>query len=503
MAEEDIRRIKLEKVAALRDLGRNPHPERFERTHTLAEASELPEGTGGVRVAGRVVSRRAFGKLAFFDLQDIRGRCQCSIQVDRVGKDTFKEFSRLVDIGDFVGVEGETYHTRIGQLTVQAERYEVLGKSLYPLPEKYHAIADRELRYRRRYLDLIMDAGSRERFLMRGRVVRTLRECLESHGFDEVECPVLQSKASGALATPFRTHHKALDLPLCLSIAPETWLKRCIVAGYDRVYEFARCFRNEGMDPSHLQEFTMLEYYVAYWNYVDNMNFTEKLIRHTLVECFDTLEVEFAGQTIDFGGDWPRRPLAELIDEHAGIDIGACDDVGALRAAMTERNMVIEGTEKLGWGALVDQLYKKVARPSLVQPTFVTSHPIELSPLARRSDADPRIADRFQLVVRGWEVLNAYSELVDPVDQRRRLEEQARLNAAGDADAMMMDEDYLLAMEHAMPPISGWGMGIDRFVALATGAENLRDVVLFPLMKPESGVAESPEPAPDSPSETG
>ena len=498
MAEEDIRRVKLEKVEALRELGRNPYPERFDRTHTLAEAAELEPGVEGVRIAGRIVSRRAFGKLAFFDLQDLGGRCQASLQVDVVGKDSFKEFTKLADIGDFVGVEGTTYHTKVGQLTVQASSYEILGKTLRPLPEKYNAISDPEIRYRRRYLDLIMDEESRERFRLRTRLVRTLRRLLDDRGFEEVETPVLQAKPSGAMATPFRTHHNALDIDLFLRIAPETYLKRCVVAGFDRVYEFARVFRNEGIAASHLQDFTMLEYYAAYWNYIDNMNFTEDLIRRTIDECLGRLEISTGedGPTVDFGGEWPRRSLAELIEEHGGIDIEQHRDADSLRAAMATRSIHLDGTDRLGWGALVDQLYKKVARPKLVQPTFVTSHPIELSPLARANDHDAGRADRFQLVVRGWELLNAYSELVDPIDQRERLEEQARLNAAGDDEAMVMDEDYLMAMEHGMPPISGWGMGIDRFAALVSGVENLRDVVLFPLMRPEGASPVTEDSAP-------
>ncbi|MEM7167856.1 MAG: lysine--tRNA ligase [Planctomycetota bacterium] len=485
MTEEQIRQVKLDKIERLREQGINPYPERFERTHSLRDAAELAEGTTGVRICGRIVSRREFGKLSFFDLQDMQGRCQASIQQDEVGKDVFKRFIKLVDIGDFVGVEGEMYKTRVGQTTVKATEFQLLGKTLHPLPEKYHAINDQELRYRRRYLDLITDEESRSRFLLRSKLIRVMRDYLDSQGFDEVETPVLQTKPSGALATPFMTHHNALDLPLYLRIAPETYLKRCIVAGFDRVYEFSRVFRNEGMDPSHLQDFTMLEYYSAYWNYIDNMNFTETLIRDTLEKCLDTLEVEVGGEKVDFAQDWPRRGLTELIDEHAGIDVGKYAEAGALREAITDKKIHLDGIEKFGRGALIDQLYKKVCRPKLTQPVFVTSHPIDLSPLARRNDDQPEISDRFQLVVRGWELLNAYSELVDPIDQRQRLEEQAQLNAGGDDEAMVMDEDYLLAMEHGMPPISGWGMGIDRFVALVTGAENLRDVVLFPLLKPE------------------
>ncbi|MCA8960815.1 MAG: lysine--tRNA ligase [Planctomycetes bacterium] len=485
MSDDEIRRIKLEKIQELRDMGRNPYPERFERSHHLAEACELEEGVAGVRIAGRMISRKEFGKFAFFTLQDIHGQCQASIQVDRVSKETFKEFTRLADIGDFIGVEGETYRTKVGTLTVNIDRYEILGKTLYPLPEKYHGLVDQEARYRRRYLDLVMDGEARERFLLRGRIVRSIRRILDENGFDEVETPVLQTKPSGALATPFETHHNALDMPLYMRIAPETYLKRCIVAGFDRVYEMARVFRNEGMDPSHLQDFTMLEYYCAYWNFVDNMDFTEKLIRECLQEVLGTLQVTIGEDTIDFGAKWPRRSLAELIEEHSGLRIDEHPDASSLRVALRDRHIVVDKLDELGRGAIIDQLYKKVCRPKLVQPIFVTSHPVDLSPLARRNDHDPTITDRFQLVVRGWEILNAYSELVDPIDQRQRLEEQAALNEGGDDEAMVMDEDYLLAMEHGMPPISGWGMGIDRFAALAAGVENLRDVVLFPLMKSE------------------
>lgn len=490
MAEDRIREIKLEKIAEMREMGLHPHPERFERSHTLAAASQLDEGTEGVRIAGRIVSRREFGKLSFFDLQDLEGRFQCSLQLDVIGKESFKAFTRLVDVGDFVGLEGSLYRTRIGQLTLQGSSWQLLGKTLRPLPEKFHAIADQELRYRRRYLDMIMDEESRKRFHLRGRLIRQLRNSLDASGFEEVDTPVLQTKASGALATPFETHHNALDMSVFLRIAPETYLKRLIVGGYDRVYEFARVFRNEGVSPAHLQDFTMLEYYVAYWNYVDNMDFTEKLLREALGETLGDLKVSYGDETIDYSSEWPRRSLGELISEYASIDIDNHGDADSLRAAIASNGIELDGIDKLGRGNLIDQLFKKVCRPRLRQPTFVTSHPVDLSPLARRNDDNPDVTDRFQLVVRGWEILNAYSELVDPIDQRKRLEEQASLHAAGDHEAMEMDEDYLLAMEYGMPPISGWGMGIDRFAALASGVENLRDVVLFPLMKPLEGPPE-------------
>lgn len=489
MAEDRIREIKIDKIEKLREQGLQPYPDRWERSHTLEQASALEPGTAGVRVCGRLVSRRDFGKLSFFDLQDLKGRIQCSVQRDDLGKESYSAFSKMVDIGDFVGVEGELYLTRVGQLTVRASSWEILGKTLRPMPEKFHAINDREILYRRRYLDLISSDESRQRFRLRRDFMRSLRDGLDEAGFDEVETPVLQTKPSGALATPFETHHAALDMPIYLRIAPETYLKRCVVAGFDRVYEFARVFRNEGMDPSHLQDFTMLEYYAAYWNYIDNMDFTEKLLQQSIEKCTGSLQVPHGAGEIDFSGSWPRRTLTDLIQEYSSIDISAHGDADQLRAALDKAKIEIDGAEKFGRGAIIDQLYKKTVRPRITQPTFVTSHPVDLSPLARRNDDQPDISDRFQLVIHGWEVINAYSELVDPIDQRARLEQQAQLGAEGDQEAMVMDEDYLLAMEHGMPPISGWGMGIDRIVALLTGAENLRDVVLFPLMKPEEGSA--------------
>ncbi len=362
------------------------------------------------------------------------------------------------------------------------------AKALRPLPEKWHGLQDQELRWRQRYLDLVMNEETRERFRKRTRVVKVMREFLDAHGFEEVETPVLVPHASGAMARPFVARHNALDMDVYLRIAPETYLKRLIVGGYDRVYEFARCFRNEGMDPSHLQDFTMLEWYAAYWNFADNMDFTERLVQHTLERVAGGLKLSFAGKETDFSGTWPRRRLRDIIAEDCGIDIDRERTADDLREAMRRAGIRLElkpgEVERLSRGNLIDQLYKKVSRPKIANPVFVTSHPADLSPLARRNDENPEVADRFQLVVHGWEIVNAYSELVDPIDQRRRLEEQAAARRQGDEEAMVMEEDYLVAMEYGMPPVSGFGMGIDRFCALLTGQENLRDVVLFPLMRP-------------------
>jgi lysyl-tRNA synthetase class 2 len=411
------------------------------------------------------------------------------VQLEAVGEDFYKQvWKKLVDIGDFIGIEGATMITKSGEPTVAAEKVTFLGKTLRPLPEKWHGVSDQETCYRQRYLDLIMNQDTMERFRLRSRVVRAIRKFLESHQFEEVETPVLQTKASGATARPFFSHHNALDMPVTLRIAPETWLKRLIVGGMDRVYEFARCFRNEGMDPSHLQDFTMLEFYAAWWNYEDNMRFTEKLIQSVVQEINGSLTLELKGRTVDFSGSWPRVSFRDLLLKDAGIDITVDNTAPKLLARMKDQGIFLEGVpvETLGFGNLVDQLYKKVSRPKLLGPMFLVEHPIELSPLARRNDKDETLTDRFQVVVRSWEIVNAYSELVDPIDQRQRLDSQASLKEAGDLEAMELDEEYLLAMEYGMPPISGFGMGIDRLVCLLTNQDNLRDVVLFPLMKPLS-----------------
>ncbi len=502
---EDLRQVRLDKLQRLVEQGVHPHPERFERTHRLGEAAALPEGTRGVRVCGRVVLMRDMGKLTFATLQDLDGRVQVALTRDGLDPDPersralYQRFTKLVDLWDFVGVEGEMFLTKTGEPTVRVAAWTFLGKCLQPPASKYKASSDVEYMWRKRYVDLVTNPTSRARFKLRGKVVRALREMLDRTGFEEVETPILCNQASGALARPFLSHHNAMDMPVVLRIAPETYLKRLVVGGYDRVYELARCFRNEGMDPSHLQDFTMLEFYAAYWNYEDNMAFTEELVRHVVREATGGLVVRRGEREIDFGAQFPRHTLRDLILEHGGVDIDLHPDAPSLRAAIAARGLELERMDA-GRGSLIDQLYKRTARPKLVQPCFITRHPIDLSPLARSADDDPRAVDRFQLVVDGWEVVNAYSELVDPLDQRRRLEEQASLRGAGDDEAMPLDEDYLTAMEHGMPPISGWGMGIDRFVALLADAPNLRDVVLFPLLKP---VPEGEEPGAGEPEGAG
>lgn len=499
----DQRQVRLNKLDKIRSEGVNPYPERFERTHTIGEAMVAPEGTEGVASAGRLILIRVIGKLTFAHIQDFSGKIQIALSKKEIGEERYKWFIDHFDIGDFIGVKGKIVRTKTGELTIDVAEYAFLGKALRPLPEKWHGLRDVEACYRRRYLDLIMNEETRKRFALRTRLARAIREFLDREGFLEVDTPILQTKPSGARAKPFVTHHNTLDMPAYLRIAPETYLKRLIVGGYDKVYEFGRCFRNEGMDPSHVQDFTMIEYYCAYWNYEDNMNFTEKFIKHVLNETLGRLNITCAGREINFDGAWPRVSMRDLLLKDCGIDIDKCETAEALRAEIKKKGIEVEDLDKVSRGPMIDSLYKKVSRPKVIQPAFLTAHPIDLSPLARRNDARPDITDRFQLIVNGWEIVNAYSELVDPIDQRKRFEEQARLHAEGDEEAMPMDEDYLLCMEYGMPPISGWGLGFDRLVALIAGSENLRDVILFPLMKPlasetkydEKGAIETAQPA--------
>ncbi|MBR6200550.1 MAG: lysine--tRNA ligase [Spirochaetales bacterium] len=489
MASTDERNIRIEKLKKLREAGINPYLDRCDRTCMIDEARRTAEDGKEYALAGRLMLKRSFGKLIFATIQDFTDRIQISLNKKNLDEETFKFFEKMIDVGDHIWVHGTIHHTEKGELTLGVAECKLLSKAIRPLPEKFHGITDLEARSRQRYLDLIMNKETKERFVKRTKFVNALREFLNSHDFMEVETPILQVKPSGALAKPFKTHHNALDIDMYLRIAPETYLKRLIAGGFDRVYDLGRCFRNEGIDPSHLQEFTMIEYYAAYWNYIDNMNFTEKLLKHLLMTVNGSLKLNYQGTEIDFDGSWPRYSFRELIMEHADIDINDYPDKDSLVKAIKAKNITLEGVDynKIGRGNLIDQLYKKVARPKMINPQFLIHHPIDLSPLARRNDDNPMITDRFQLVVNGWEVVNAYSELIDPIDQLERLEEQARAREKGDDEAMIKEDDFIACMEYGMPPISGWGMGIDRFVALLTNQENLREVVLFPTMKLTEG----------------
>ena len=482
--QELVRREKLKEISKVC----NPYAERYEVTHSLKEASTLPDETKGVRVAGRIVFMRKMGKLSFVRLRDIEGDLQISIKIDLVGEEKYQFFKTLVDVGDFLGAEGEIFTTHTGEKTLRVSSFEFLGKALKPLPEKFHGVTDPELCYRERYLDLIMNEETRKRFLMKYEFIKEIRRYLEDKGYIEIETPVLSNKASGALAKPFIAHHNALDMDVYLRIAPETYLKRAIVGGFTKVFEFARCFRNEGIDSTHLQDFTMLEGYGAYLNYQDNMKLMEDMLKTVIQKVFGSLQVKIGDKTIDFSKKWEQVSFRDVLLKYVDIDILEFNDKEKLLNEIKRRGITLDtdaDLDTIGYGNLIDVLYKKVARPYMIEPVFLTEHPIALSPLARANDENKEITDRFQLVINGAEIINGYSELVDPQEQERRLEEQARLKSDGDEEAMMMDMDYIEAMEVGMPPISGWGIGIDRVIQVLTDTPNIKDNVLFPLMRPE------------------
>ncbi len=465
----------------------NPYPERYEVTHSLKEASLLEDGTNNVSVAGRIVFMRQMGKLSFIKIRDIESDLQLSIKIDLVGEEKYQFLKDYIDVGDFIGAEGEMFTTHTGEKTLRTNSFEFLGKALKPLPEKFHGLTDPELCYRNRYVDMIMNEDTRKRFLTRINFVKELRNYLNNLGYYEIETPILNNKPSGAVARPFKSHHNALDLDVYLRIAPETYMKRAVIAGMPKVYEIARCFRNEGMDATHLQDFTMIECYQAYFNYKDNMKLIQNMLQSIIQKLYGTLTIQIGDKEVDLSGDWGSVTFRELIQQYANIDIEEYNTKEKLLQKILDDKIELDSEtpiENLGFGNLVDYLYKKVARPNIVGPIYLTEHPISLSPLARANDDRPEITDRFQLIINGAEIVNGFSELVDPQEQEKRLLEQAALKANGDEEAMDMDYDYIGAMEYGMPPISGWGMGIDRLIQLLTNSENIKDVVMFPLMRP-------------------
>ncbi|MEK7547317.1 MAG: lysine--tRNA ligase [Patescibacteria group bacterium] len=495
--------IRLGKANDLRKMKINPYANRFERTHTSKQAlaegekSKLREvadivkspAKNPMKICGRLMTLREHGKLTFGHIQDFYGKIQICFMEDLIGKEKYNLLKK-VDMADFIGVEGELFRTRHGEITLLVYEFTMLSKALRALPEKWHGIKDQETKYRQRYLDTTMNRESLERFLLRSNLIKILREFYWAEGFIEIETPVLESVSSGAAAKPFITHHNALDIDVYLRIAAgELWQKRAIVGGFEKTFEVARCFRNEGIDPSHLQEFTMIEHYAAFWDYEDNMKFTERMFEYFLKKLLGTTKIKVKDREgkemdLDFKTPWPRKKFVELIKQDCGIDILKYDNAKDLLKEIKKKKIFIEKAETLGYGSLSDHLYKQVSRPKLIQPTFVIEHPLSTKPLSRKNDDDPRLCDTFQLLVNTWEIINAYGEIVDPIDQRERFEAQVRAKDAGDEEAMMMDEEYLTAMEHGMPCISGWGMGIDRLVTLLAGQDNLKDSVLFPLMRP-------------------
>ena len=481
--QEIVRREKIEEIRKVC----NPYPERYEVTHTLKDASVLPDETKNVKVAGRIVFMRKMGKLSFLKLRDIEGDIQVSIKVDLVGEEAYEFFKSNIDIGDFIGVDGEIFTTHTGEKTLRADNFTFLGKALKPLPEKFHGLIDTEIKYRERYVDLISNEESRNVFLGRSKLYAFVHKYFAEHGFLQVETPIMQTAVCGAAARPFYTHHNALDLDMNLRIAPETYLKQCIAGGFTKVYEIAKCFRNEGMDTEHLQEFTQIEWYASYWNFEDNIKFYQGFIKNLVLELKGTTVVEYQGNLLDFGKDnWDRINYVEEMRKILGFDFLDVEEPSELKQKIIATGLFNESDleEYKSLSQIIDFVYKKKIRANIIQPTILYNYPAVLIPLARRNDLDNRIIDVFQVVACGTELCKAYSELVDPEIQRRNFEDQAKAKAQGDDETMEIDEGFMGAMEQGMPPISGLGFGIDRLMMVLYNQDSIRDVVLFPTMKP-------------------
>ena len=483
----DERQMRLKRLEAIKSAGINPYPEKFNKTHNLSKAKSAKEGTK-VKSAGRIMTSRVMGKIAFCHLQDWSGKCQIVLNINEIGAEKFQWFADNFDIGDFIGVSGEVFITKAGETSILVKEYEFLGKSLLPLPDKFHGLKDTDTIYRQRYLDLIMNEESKKRFKFRSDFIRAIREFYWQENFMEVETPTFLHQATGATATPYQTHNNALDIDLFLRISHELPLKELIVGGMEKIFELGKAYRNEGVDPSHLPEHTHLEHYCAYWNFEDNIKFTEQMFDY----IFDKLKLERKieienregeKQLVDFTTPWPRVNFVDLLKKDTGLDIMKYDDAKELLKDIKKKKIEFEDMDEMSLSGLVDNLYKKVSRPKLVGPVILFHYPKYLQPLARINDEDNKIVDQFQLLVNGWEIVKAYSELVDPIDQKERFDAQKTAKTAGEGEVMEGDDDFITALEHGAPPISGWGMGIDRTVAILTGQNNLRDVVLFPLLR--------------------
>lgn len=486
--------VRKEKLQSFRDAGVDAYPAKSERTAMISVAHETfdvwAEEKKTVTLCGRVMTTRVHGGLLFADLRDASGRLQILLKLDDIGTELFEMFRDRIDPADFVQVTGILFTTQRGEKTLAVSMWKILTKALLSLPDKFHGLSDQEIKYRYRELDLVSNPESLERFRKRSQIVREFRAALDAEGFDEVETPMLQPIAGGATARPFVTHHNALDLDLYLRIAPELYLKRLIVGGFEKVYEIGRQFRNEGIDWSHNPEFTSIEFYWAYQNYEGLMDFTERLISRVLRAVNNgLLVVRYKEQDIDFTPAWPRMRFADAIKDACGIDIvGMPQD--QLVAKMRELN-IDTGDKTWNMGKLYDELYKEVVRKKQMQPLFVTDYPIEMEPLAKKCDYDPHFVQRFQLVAGGLELLKAYSELNDPIDQLARFNLQQEMREAGDDEAQSIDMTFVRSLEHGMPPTAGWGMGIDRFTMMVTDAQSMKEVILFPTLRPETKEPES------------
>ena len=496
------RKVRREKLAALQAAGQDPFQQtHFDCTATSAQIkAHFDEMEGqSVRVAGRLMSKRGMGKVSFCDLQDRDGRIQLYARQDEMDEAVYKQFKKY-DIGDIVGVDGEVFRTQRGEMSVRAKSITLLSKSLLPLPEKFHGLQDRELRYRQRYVDLIVNPDVKRNFVIRSQFIKHVRDFLDGRGYMEVETPVLNTISGGATARPFITHHNTLDIDMYMRIATELPLKRLIVGGLDRVYEIGRIFRNEGMDPKHNPEFTSVELYQAYADFNDMMDLFEELLSSAAQKILGTYQVEWQGEQIDLTPGWPRMTMAEAVRQHVGIDFMSIDSDEAAWAAARAAGVELPEGKDATWGNALYECFDQKVEEKLVQPTFITMHPVDVSPLAKRSPKDPRLTERFELFICRSEMGNAFSELNDPIDQRQRFQKEVEARAKGDSEAGMMDEDYITALEYGLPPTGGLGIGIDRCVMLLTNSDTIREVILFPTMKPlaSDNAAKAEKPAPAS-----
>ncbi|MGQ9675037.1 MAG: lysine--tRNA ligase [Chloroflexota bacterium] len=479
---DNLRQQRVKKLEELQQAGIDAYPPRFKRTHEITQVLDQFDALQAqdVTVAGRLVSVRAMGKATFAHIMDGSGRIQVYLRQDVLGEDQYSLF-RLFDIGDFIGVTGSPFRTRTGEATIEVKRFVMLAKALRPLPEKWHGLTDVEKRYRQRYLDLITSPSVRDVFRLRSAIIAAIREFLDARGYIEVETPILQPIYGGAAAKPFTTYYNVLERQMFLRIATELYLKRLIIGGLDKVYEIGKNFRNEGLSTKHNPEFTVMESYEAYADYNDIMVLVEEMVAFVARKTLATMEIEYQGQRIDLTPPWRRITLRQSIIEYAGIDFEEHPDQASLCRRMSEAGIEVDPT--LTWGKLIDELFSTFVQPQLVQPTFVVDYPVEISPLAKRKPGNPRLVERFEGFIGGLEMANAFTELNDPLDQYERFRMQVAEREAGDEEAQPMDEDYLVALEHGMPPTGGLGIGIDRLVMLLTNQASIREVILFPQLR--------------------
>ncbi|MDQ0188117.1 lysyl-tRNA synthetase class 2 [Cytobacillus kochii] len=481
--------VRREKMNSLREQGVDPFGKRFDRTHqsqqlveeySQFEKEELEEKEIPVTIAGRIMTKRGKGKAGFAHIQDLSGQIQLYVRKDAVGEEAYEVFTSA-DLGDIVGVSGVLFKTKVGELSVKAKQFELLTKALRPLPDKFHGLKDVEQRYRQRYLDLIMSEESKHTFITRSRIIQSMRRYLDDQGYLEVETPMMHAIAGGASAKPFITHHNALDMELYMRIAIELHLKRLIVGGMEKVYEIGRVFRNEGVSTRHNPEFTMIELYEAYADYRDIMSLTENLIAHIAEEVLGSTTVQYGEYEINLKPEWKRLHMVDAVKEYTGVDFWKETSVDEARALAKEHG--VEITEHMQYGHIVNEFFEQKVEEKLIQPTFIFGHPVEISPLAKKNENDPRFTDRFELFIVAREHANAFTELNDPIDQKERFEAQLKEREQGNDEAHMMDNDFIEALEYGMPPTGGLGIGVDRLVMLLTNAASIRDVLLFPHMR--------------------